>query len=107
MPLRLVYISTLSAGVGRNEVDRIVAHSAEANDRRGITGLLALDEDRVCQVLEGPGQEIEKLFETIRGDRRHRDVVMLDCREVDTPHFGRWGMARRRMVDIVTLALTI
>lgn len=106
MLLRLVYVSTLADGVDRAEVDRIVAHSHGANGRREVTGMLALDEDRVCQILEGPEAEVDALFDLIRRDARHEGVVMLDRRPVEERRFGKWGMARRRMVDVVTLAFT-
>jgi hypothetical protein len=106
MLLRLVYVSTLADGVGRPEVDRIVEHSQAANGGRDVTGMLALDENRVCQILEGPEEAVDALYERIRHDPRHEGVVTLDRRPIAVRHFGRWGMTRRRMVDVVTLAFT-
>jgi hypothetical protein len=107
MLIRLVYVSVLSPGLTHDDVDALVAHSHRSNVRRGITGLMALDDGRVCQILEGPGVEVLQLFAKIRTDKRHRDVIDLATTFIDRRHFGEWGMARRRMVDVVTLAFTI
>ena len=107
MLVRLVYVSTLSPGLTSDDVDALVAHSRAANVRRDITGLMAVDDGRVCHILEGPAVEVVELFAKIRTDKRHRDVVDLATTFIDRRHFGQWGMARRRMIDVVTLAFTI
>lgn len=108
LPLtRLVYVSMLSGGVTSADVDAIVAQSRRANEARGITGMLAVDDGRICQILEGPSEAVGGLFETIQRDARHFDIIDLVSTPIDARHFGEWGMARRRMVDVVALAFTL
>ncbi|GGD98508.1 hypothetical protein GCM10011390_16620 [Aureimonas endophytica] len=106
MTLRIAYVSELAESVSRTDLDGIVRHSAEANEARGVTGVLGVEGARVCQILEGPEEEVTRLFERIRADARHHHVVEIDRRAVAAPHFGRWGMVRRSMVDMLMLALT-
>lgn len=103
--IRLVYVSELAQDTSAQAVDEIVRLSAERNAAKGITGVLALEERRICQVLEGEDLAVAELFETIAKDPRHRSVVELDRTAVSVRRFERWAMIRRPMIDIVVLAL--
>lgn len=107
MFLRLVYVSNLSDDVSHENLDAIVDQSRVRNERTGVTGMLAVDDRRVLQILEGPPEAVQRLYEHIRNDTRHHEVVEIDRRTVDTRHFGSWGMVRRSMVDVVMLAMTL
>lgn len=107
MFLRLVYVSNLSDDVSHESLDGIVEQSSKRNERNGVTGMLALDGRRVLQILEGPPEAVQSLYERIRQDTRHQQVVEIDRRMVDARHFGSWGMERRSMVDVVMLAMTL
>ncbi|WP_416355366.1 BLUF domain-containing protein [Aureimonas phyllosphaerae] len=107
MFLRLVYVSNLSDDVSHESLDDIVEQSSKRNERNGVTGMLALDGRRVLQILEGPPEAVQSLYERIRQDTRHQQVVEIDRRMVDARHFGSWGMERRSMVDVVMLAMTL
>jgi hypothetical protein len=104
MAIRLVYASRLASGVQSSDIDAIAATFADRNARRGITGILALDGDHVCQILEGPDEDVSSLFDTITKDRRHEGVVELHRTSIERPRFAAWGMARRPMIDVVMMA---
>ncbi len=107
MFLRLAYVSNLSDDVSQENLDAIVAFSRLRNEEDGITGMLAVDGRRVLQILEGPGEAVGRLYDRIRADGRHHEVVEIDRRMVEHRHFGDWGMVRRSMVDVVVLAMTL
>lgn len=107
MLCRLVYVSTLRPHVTPDDLSTLVRHAAEANRKNGITGILAVESARVCQILEGPTEAIEALFTSIRRDERHSRVSELSLSEITAPHFESWGMVQRPMVDIVTLAYSL
>lgn len=107
MFLRLVYVSNLSDDVSHENLDAIVERSRARNERTGVTGILAVDDRRVLQILEGPPDAVQGLYERILNDGRHHEVVEIDRRIVDARHFGSWGMVRRSMVDVVMLAMTL
>ena len=48
------------------------------------------------QILEGDPARVDELFDVIRGDPRHHDVVLLDVRSTLTRTFERFSM---RIVD--------
>ncbi len=107
MLIRLAYTSTFRPHITDADIDAITKKAAAFNRQHAITGILAVEGERVCQILEGPKEAVESLFESIRRDPRHHGVVELDVSEIDKPHFEDWGMARRPMVDIVTLAFSL
>ncbi|WP_152044902.1 BLUF domain-containing protein [Aureimonas psammosilenae] len=105
--MRLVYLSTLSVGLTSSNLKEPVERWAVSNKRHDITGVLALDGERVCQILEGPHLAVQTLFQAIKVDPRHIGVTELSIEQIDARHFGQWGMVRRQMVDIVSLAFSL
>ncbi|WP_326895070.1 BLUF domain-containing protein [Mesorhizobium sp.] len=103
--IRLTYVSTLHPEISLTDMDALVAKAAVFNQDRDITGVLAVDDKRVCQILEGPRQHVEQLFRSIRKDRRHHTVTEIETRGIDASSFENWGMVRRDMVDMVIYAL--
>ncbi|WP_195162498.1 BLUF domain-containing protein [Mesorhizobium sp. NBSH29] len=104
--IRLTYVSTLRPVVAETDIRDLVAKAAEFNSAHGITGVLAVDGNRVCQILEGPETVVSALFKSIQHDQRHHTVVMLERRGIEKSGFESWGMVRQKMIDIVQHALT-
>ena len=90
---QLVYISS---AVGSVAILPIVVVSRVNNLRDGITGLLYADGVRFLQALEGEAAMVERTYQRIARDERHRALVVLSQREVATREFGPWSMAERR-----------
>lgn len=107
MPLRIVYVSSLQPNVTEEELNGLVEAAAAFNKAHGITGILAIQDRQVCQILEGPDEELEALFRSIRHDARHSGIVELVRIPIEKSSFDAWGMARRPMFDMVTMAFTI
>lgn len=107
MPRRIVYVSTLRPQVTDESLGELVGKAAAFNKAHGITGLLAVEDRRVCQVLEGPGADVEALFRSIQRDPRHFGVTELVNAEIDAITFESWGMVRRPMIDMVMMAFAL
>lgn len=104
--IRLAYVSTLRPSATSADIDDLVAKAAIFNKDHDITGVLAIDKNRVCQILEGPAHAVESLFVSIKQDPRHHHIIEIEHRTIDSTSFESWGMARRDMIDIVMFALT-
>ena len=91
--LQLVYVSTSRSAAGKVDPEAILEVSRANNRRDGITGLLYADGKRFLQALEGPDAAVEAAFARIQADPRHRALVLLSCRQVETREFGEWEMA--------------
>lgn len=95
---QLLYISSAAPGTAI-DVSAILAVSLRNNRREGVTGLLWTDERRFLQVLEGDEASVQMAFERIKGDPRHRAIVVLHDRTIAVREFGAWEMARRGPLD--------
>lgn len=103
--IRLTYVSTLQPEISNADIDDLVTRAATFNKSHSITGVLAIDNQRVCQILEGAKQDVERLFISIRNDQRHHTVTEIETRTIEACGFEDWGMVRRDMVDMVMYAL--
>ena len=89
---QLVYRSRATQKMSEPDIDKIVADSEPFNQANDVTGLLLFDGEFFFQVLEGEGDVIHGLFEHIKTDPRHTNIVkVLDsaCAKRD---FGKWNL---------------
>jgi hypothetical protein len=95
--IRLVYRSenAIHAAGARAlvHVHDIVTRARRFNSEAGIGGALMFDNAYFMQVLEGPEQTVDDLFERIRRDVRHTNVSLLRRHAVAEPLFLGWSMA--------------
>ena len=77
----------------------ILAVSRRNNERSGVTGALLYASGIFAQVLEGPAESVQRAFETIRQDTRHRSVVVLLQGLAIERTFPHWAMGILRSVD--------
>lgn len=75
------------------EVNSILQVAREKNGRHNVTGALLFNSGYFAQVLEGPRQAIEQIFETIQRDQRHGEVIVLETGYAATRDFSDWSMA--------------
>jgi len=107
MPQRIVYVSTLGPEVSEDDITALVDRAAAFNRAHGITGLLAFEGRRACQILEGPEAEVTALFGAICRDPRHAGVTEIVNVPIEAVTFGDWGMVRRPMIDMVVSAFAL
>jgi hypothetical protein len=97
---RLLYVSrSLLEGIEPQQLAQLsalVEGSARRNALAGVTGSLLFDQGHFVQVLEGPEDAVERVFEAICCDFRHADVALVDFAHVRERLFGRWSMALLR-----------
>jgi blue light- and temperature-responsive anti-repressor len=74
----------------------ILQSARRNNAQAGVTGALLFNTLLFAQVLEGPLNQVEEIFEKIQCDRRHSDLIVLRSGLVETRFFGEWSMAFAR-----------
>ena len=97
---QLVSLVYVSAGVrlfGEPEVADILAQSHRNNERAGITGMLLYRDGNFMQVLEGSDAAVQTTLKRIRGDERHRGIVVLKTDKISQRSFSQWTMAFRKI----------
>lgn len=92
MLLTLVYRSHVSEHVQSASLAGLVSQASIKNELAGITGILLFDGTHFFQLLEGPEEAVDTLYECIRSDRRHHNVVELMRDYAHSRRFGNVGM---------------
>ena len=70
----------------------ILKSSQKNNKRDGITGSLIFREDIYLQFLEGPENKVDKAFNKIASDPRHKNVLKLKEDITNRKLFTSWAM---------------
>lgn len=95
----LAYISKSALGNHTKhltwELEGILDAAKYNNPKLAVTGALLYSGGYFCQLLEGPKNNLEQLFEKILGDDRHSDITVLffDPAPGRQRIFGKWAMA--------------
>ncbi|HSG62276.1 MAG TPA: BLUF domain-containing protein [Pseudomonadales bacterium] len=77
----------------KNQIASILESAQRNNPSLNVTGALLYSGGFFCQVIEGPEDNLEELFETIQMDDRHGDVTVLHFHEISERGFSDWSMA--------------
>ncbi len=110
MVFRLFYTSRCTI---RNEMDAknasdfIAAQAAIKNQTRNITGAITFDGNDFAQILEGDKLEVLKLFELIKQDSRHENIILLKQKECSKRHFTNWAMRKLDSTNYDELVLVM
>lgn len=94
MLVRLLYVSRAAPGFDREELVAILRHSQAHNAAQGITGALCFSGEIFLQVLEGGRGAVNRLYNRIAADPRHREVELLSYAEVAERRFAGWTMGQ-------------
>lgn len=76
-----------------DDLSDILDTSRRNNPDLGLTGLLVSLDGQYVQILEGPGEVVSLVMETIADDSRHRGFALLLDRMIEERDFGAWSMA--------------
>lgn len=90
--LRLIYTSYAQNEFTQEELHILLEKSRKSNTSLDITGVLFYVDDAFIQVLEGPNQVVQSLYETIQNDKRHYHCKIIEKQSIDTRFFQDWSM---------------
>ena len=90
---QFIYTSASSSkDFGTEQLHEILEVSRKNNVERGVTGILLFVEGSFFQVLEGERGEVERLYEKISKDKRHRHMALVLAHDLPSRVFGDWSM---------------
>jgi len=90
---RITYISKLTYPLSNKEIETIGKVSSQNNMQINITGTLVFFEKMFFQIIEGEDKAVDRLFEKIRNDPRHHDILRLKTEyEINDRLFPTWYM---------------
>jgi RecJ-like exonuclease len=87
MKFAICYVSTAASGISDDEIEDLLKLSSTNNNRDQITGILLFSNGNFFQVLEGEKQVITEVFEKIKQDRRHRNLISIFKKEIENYQF--------------------
>ena len=90
---RINYISSFAHEMSDDELEELARHSAKKNAENDITGVLMAKGGVFFQIIEGPEENIDRLYSNIMKDSRHRKVITLSVQLGDLKRlFPNWHM---------------
>lgn len=89
---RLMYMSSAIKLFSTNELEALLEISIKNNSEKNITGLLLTKGKTFLQCLEGNKFEVTSLYNKIKSDIRHKDVIVLLEEESKQRLFPNWSM---------------
>lgn len=100
MLVRLLYASRSAQPVAPEVIEAILEQSRKHNPELGITGILCQSGEVFMQVLEGGRAPVNRLYNQIVRDERHRDVVLLHYEEIAERRFAGWTMGQVNLAKV-------
>ena len=89
---QLLYISAANHDFTEEELEALLIKARSNNEKVNVSGMLLYHEGSFIQALEGPKEQVEKIYQKISKDTRHTETRILfkgDSRQRD---FHGWSM---------------
>ena len=102
MLFHIAYASTAATRFDHEALLDILRRAREKNHRLGVTGVLLHHEGHFFQVIEGPVEAVQSLYETIARDPRHGQLVKIVEEPIFKRDFAEWTMG---LAELDTQAL--
>lgn len=96
----LVYVSVRKDNCTEEEIDKILKACERNNDKLDITGVLLYSDTHFVQYLEGDYKEIMGLYDKIKGDNRHKNVVLITTGNIKERTFPSWEMGAKKINEM-------
>ena len=88
----LIYVSSAIKLMHDDELLLLLEKARENNSRLGITGMLLYKEGNFMQMLEGEKKTVLELYDAIKKDERHKDIVTIVSGDIKERNFENWTM---------------
>lgn len=96
---QIIYVSVRKSNCTDAEIQKILEASNRKNGKLNISGVLLYSKSKFLQVLEGEKDEIVALYDKIKDDERHTNIVMIALRPIKERSFPSWQMGSKQIDD--------
>lgn len=90
--IHLIYSSAAATNFTEAEVTSVLAAARSKNSVHDVSGMLLFVDGSFLQVLEGPTNAVDAIFETISSDSRHSQIVTIIRETIARRDFSDWSM---------------
>lgn len=97
--ISLVYVSFASHELSDEELKDILEVSRRNNKPDGVTGMLLYRDGFFIQALEGEESVVRPLYEKIKQDDRHKNVLLVTESKINSRSFNDWSMGFNKLSD--------
>lgn len=94
---QLVYVSNRKSTCTEAEIEKILASCKKNNPGLDITGILLYSDTKFIQMVEGNSKVITTLYDKIKMDSRHSNVMMISYGPIKERAFPSWHMGARKI----------
>ena len=95
--IHIVYVSFTVKDLSENQLDELLINIRKRNKIQEVTGLLLYNDGSFIQLIEGAEDAIKSLFEKIKKDTRHTNIVLLLEERIKKRAFPDWSMGYFRL----------
>lgn len=88
----IVYVSIATNPMLDDDLLKLLEKAREYNKANAITGMLLYRDGFFIQALEGQETSINALFDKIKNDPRHYNVLVIHKTQIDFSTFSQWSM---------------
>lgn len=88
----LTYKSLATTNPTPADLKAMVSKARARNRELGITGMLLFEDGCFLQTLEGPPDQLDMVWDSIKRDPRHRDIQVLSEHVVNNRLFSAWDL---------------
>ncbi|AYL98417.1 BLUF domain-containing protein [Mucilaginibacter celer] len=92
----LIYLSTAVNLFSQDQLEELLKKARANNAKKSVTGMLLYYDGSFIQVLEGDATDVDAVYDTIKADNRHKDLIKIADGEHDERAFAAWSMGFRR-----------
>ena len=97
--ITLIYHSVATKFCSNDELNLFLTSVRNKNIRLNVTGVLFYHRGNILQIIEGEYDTIIELFERIKFDPRHTDIVKLVDFPISKRSYSNWSMAFQQFSD--------
>lgn len=97
----IVYYSSARHAMDGEALSRLLETSRKNNAAYGVTGMLLYHAGNFIQALEGPREAVARVFERIKQDAAHRNILAVGPMSIEQRYFPDWTMGDLRN-DVLT-----
>ena len=90
--IHLIYSSSATHLWHEEDLVELLKKSRHNNSKLDITGMLLYENGSFFQVLEGPPENVDKLYDVISQDPRHTKTIVIIREPIAKRTFGEWTM---------------
>lgn len=100
---RFMYMSTATIDFSNEELEELLEKARVNNKKRNITGLLIVKGRTFIQCLEGKEEDVLAIYEKIKNDDRHRDLIELIEEDAHERYFPAWDMGYKNIRNLTNI----